>query len=279
VIEGAEGPGRFDARNQTSVDALMGSAARIQLDAQGALVADAPDAVGGAVRAWLREGRKDAWTPHAEHDSQGARLFATTVAPLRSGTTAAMSARLAAILPQGYQPRVEADAFCALPPTGSRGAAFLGTLSGAPVGAATCWQLADWLLALHRDHPVSPVVLLLDADGHAARVADEQLLLSAYLVHLSLTLAWLCASGHRIVLWIPGRASGASYVTFAAPVDAVSALPSAQIEILPPAAVKQIVKATQTAVTGPAALLEAGVADGLLDERLRSYAGLAAQRP
>jgi hypothetical protein len=279
VIEGAVGTARFDARNHTSVDALMGSAARTQVDARGAIVADAPDAVGGAVRAWLSEVQEEAWSPHAEHDSQRARLLKTGVAPPRSDATAAMSARFAAILPHGYQPRVEADAFCALPPAGSRGAVFLGTLTGAPVGAATCWQLADWLLALHRDHPDSPVVLLLDADGHAATVADEQLLLSAYLVHLSLTLAWLCASGHRIVLWIPGRASGASYVTFAAPVDAVSALPSAQIEILPPAAVKQIVKATQTAPAGPAALLEAGVADGLLDERLRRYADLAAQKP
>jgi hypothetical protein len=97
-----------------------------------------------------------------------------------------------------------------LPPGGSRSAAFLGTLSGAPVGAATCWQLADWLLELHRDHPDSPIVLLLDADGHAATVADERLLLSAYLAQLSLTLGWLRAAGHRIVLWIPGRASGAS---------------------------------------------------------------------
>jgi hypothetical protein len=81
------------------------------------------------------------------------------------------------------------------------------------------------------------------------------------------------------VLWIPGRASGASYVTFAAPVDVVSALPSARIEILPAAAVKQIVKAPQNAAAGPAALLEAGVADGLLDERLHHYADLVAQHP
>jgi hypothetical protein len=153
--------------------------------------------------------------------------------------------------------------------------AFLGTLSGSPVGAATCWQLTDWLLAVRRDHPDSPVVLMLDADGHAASVADEQLLLSAYLVHLSLTLAWVRAAGHRIVLWITGRASGASYVTFAAPVDAVSALPSARIEILPPAAAMQIVKAPRDAPLGPAALLEAGVADGLLDERLSPGSGRA----
>jgi acetyl-CoA carboxylase beta subunit len=281
VIEGAVGAARFDARDPASVDALMGSAARVQVDAQGALVADTPDAVDNAVRGWSRniEGLQEPWSPEAEHAAQGVRLLCSEAAAPPSGAAAAMSGRFAAILPGGYQPRVEADAFCALPRAGSHGAAFLGTLSGAPVGAATCWQLVDWLLALHRDHPESPVVLLLDADGHAATVADEQLLLSAYLAHLSLTLAWLNAAGHRIVLWIPGRASGASYVTFAAPVDIVSALPSARIEILPPAVVKQIVKAAPAAPAGPAALLEAGVADGLLDERLRDYADPTTQRP
>jgi acetyl-CoA carboxylase beta subunit len=281
VIEGAVGPARFDARDPAKVDALMGSAARVQIDAQGALVADAPDAIDNAVRVWLGKigGLEQAWSPEAEHAAQGLRLSSSEARVPTSGGTGAMSTRFAAILPAGYQPRIEADAFCALPRAGTRGAAFLGTLSGAPVGAATCWQLADWLLALHRDHPESPVVLLLDADGHAATVVDERLLLSAYLVHLSLTLAWLNAAGHRIVLWIPGRASGASYVTFAAPVDVVSALPAARIEILPPAVVKQIVKAAPAAPADPAALLEAGVADGLLDEGLRGYADLTTPRP
>jgi hypothetical protein len=281
VIEGAMGAAHFDSRNRAGVDALMGSAVRVEADSHGALVEDAPSAVSAAVRGWMRDiqTRTQAWSPQTEHELQGARLVAAGVAAVHTDVSAAVSARLAAILPRGCQPQVEADSFCALPPVGSRGAAFLGTLSGAPVGAATCWQLTDWLLALHRDHPASPVVLLLDADGHAATVTDERLLLSAYLVQLSLTLAWLRAAGHRIVLWIPGRASGASYVTFAAPVDVVSALPSAQIEILPAAAVKQIVKAPQNTAAGPAAMLEAGVADGLLDERLHHYADLVVPDP
>lgn len=281
VIAGQPGAGRFDARDHASVDALMGSAARIRIDEDGTLVADAPDAVGSAVRDWLRNAgaRDPLWSPQTLHHSLGARLSEAAGAEVQPDAAPALSARLAVVLPRGYRPEVRGDAFCALPPSGSSGAAFLGTLTGAPVGAATCWQLVDWLLALHRDHPASPIVLLLDADGHAATVADEQLLLSAYLVQLSLTLAWLRAAGHRIVLWIPGQASGASYVTFAAPVDTVSALPSAQIEILPAAAVKQIVKSSQNTVAGPAALLAAGVADALLDERLRAYADLPAAKP
>jgi hypothetical protein len=240
------------------------------------LVADAADAVASAVHDWLRDApsQDPEWSPQAAHDSLGARLSGAGGVASPPATTPALSARLAAVLPRGYRPEVLADAFCALPPSGSSGAAFVGTLTGAPVGAATCWHLVDWLLALHREHPASPVVLLLDADGHAATIEDERVLLSAYLAQLCLTLAWLRGAGHRIVLWIPGRASGASYVTFAAPVDTVSALPSAQIEILPAAAVKQIVKSSRNLAADPAALLAAGVADALLDKRLRGYADL-----
>jgi hypothetical protein len=275
VIAGQTGTGGFDARDHATVDALMGSAARVQIDEEGTLVADAPDAVGSAVRDWLRTAPDQyaVWDPRLAQDSLGARLSGSARGPMPDAPPA-LSARLAAVLPRGYRPEVRADAFCARPLSGSSGAVFLGTLTGAPVGAVTCWQLVDWLLALHRDHPASPIVLLLDADGHAATIADEQVLLSAYLVQLCLTLAWLRAAGHRIVLWIPGRASGASYVTFAAPVDAVSALPSAQIEILPAAAVKQIVKSSRSMAADPAALLAAGVADALLDARLRAYADL-----
>jgi hypothetical protein len=269
VIEGKAGAAQFDARNHDSVDAVMGSNARMAVDARAALIEDVVDAIGRAVQDWIRgvANAEEAFDPYPEHDAQGARLSSAGLAASPAKMQGALPTRLAAILPPGYQPLLTGEAFCALPPAASGRAAFLGTLSGAPVGAATCWQLTDWLLALHHDHPGSPVVLILDADGHAATVADEKLLLSAYLMHLSLTLAWLHAAGHRIVLWVTGRASGASYVTFAAPVDAVSALPSAQIEILPAAAARQIVKASRHAPSSPAGLLEAGVADGLLDER------------
>jgi hypothetical protein len=54
VIEGSVGVGQFDAHDHASVEALMGSAARVQVDTDGFLVADAADDVGTAVRGWLR---------------------------------------------------------------------------------------------------------------------------------------------------------------------------------------------------------------------------------
>jgi hypothetical protein len=146
---------------------------------------------------------------------------------------------------------------------------FLGALGGSALGAQQCWILAGWLLRVRDMHPGSPVVLVLDAQGHAARVRDERVLLSDYLVHLSLVIAQLAQDGHRTVLWIPGAASGASYVAFAAPVERVSALPSARIAVLPAAAVRQILGVRAPA--GSEDWLATGVADALLDARLEAY--------
>ena len=130
-------------------------------------------------------------------------------------------------------------------------------------------MLADWLLAAHASHAGSPVVLVLDARGHAARVRDERVLLSDYLVHFSTVVDHLSRNGHRCVLWIPGEASGASYVAFAAAVDRVSALPSARIAVLPGRAVEQILGAPVQSRKED--WFDTGVADALLDARPARY--------
>ena len=122
-------------------------------------------------------------------------------------------------------------------------------------------------------HPASPLVLMLDSEGHAATVADERVLLADYLVHLSLSIALASRRGHRSVLWILGSASGASYVTFAAAVERVSALPTARLAVLPAVAVRQILGTEQTEATTAPDWIDAGVVDALLDARLQRYAG------
>jgi hypothetical protein len=150
--------------------------------------------------------------------------------------------------------------------------AFVGFLSGGAIGAAASWTLADELIKLHALHPGIAVVLVLDASGHAATRHDEALLLSQYITHFALTAAWLAAQNHRLVLWIPGQAAGAVYVAFAAPVQHVAALASADLRILPKAAVQQILRHAPDETSNADAWLRTGVADALLDNRLAAYA-------
>jgi alpha-beta hydrolase superfamily lysophospholipase len=153
-------------------------------------------------------------------------------------------------------------------------------VTGTAVGAQACWTLADELLNLRRSNPASPVVLVLDAPGHASTQRDEALMLSAYLAHLSIVAAELAAAGQRLTLWILGAAAGAIYVAFAAPSERVLALPAARIRILPEAAVRQIVGSKLEESSDPDALIRAGVIDARLEPSPALHATIAnARRP
>jgi hypothetical protein len=278
VIEAISGKPQFDAADANSIDALMGGEGRTRTEPTDLLIGPTPAERHNAVLTCIedKDGRLVSWNADVAHVVLGMRLRQAGMlddAP-RAG---ALTAKLNEILPKGYAPVVDADVFSALPPPGSGKAAFMGTLTGAPVGAATCWRLADRLLGLRERHATSPVVLMLDANGHSTALADERVMLSTYLVHLSLVIAALTAAGRRIVLWIPGMASGASYVAFAAPVEQVSVLPAARVEILPAAAVRQILGAEPARSFDISAMVEAGVADGLLDGLLQKQSGLERQ--
>ncbi len=272
VIEAVVGKAHFDAGNKEQVMALMCGTARAGIDPGGVVMEDSEHAAGASLRGWLAEAAAGTmvWQPHVSHELLAARLREAELLAPTGVMSSAMKPQLDALLPAGYAPSLEGEVFSALPPVGSRKPLFLGTLSGSPVGAATCWQLADKLLQLD-EYVSNPLVLVLDADGHAASIVDERMLLSAYIVHLSLAIALASARSHTTALWIMGKASGASYVAFASAVDRVSVLPSARIEILPALAARQIVGRVSPEALVLDSLLHAGVADSVLDTRLSAY--------
>ncbi|HEY7760519.1 MAG TPA: carboxyl transferase domain-containing protein [Burkholderiales bacterium] len=262
LIESASGKDRLDAADRSAVQALMGAQARARLHSGDAIADDTPVAMREAAARGV-QGEGPTLVLAGEHARLRARL--ADAGMLRQAPAhASDSAALARVLPIGYVPTVAGSAFLAQPAERSGKAVFLGSV-GAPVSAADCWHLADWLLALGDTHPGSPLVLVLDAEAHAATVEDERVLLADYLVHLSLCGVVRARVAPRTVLWLPGAASGASYVAFAAPVDRVCALPSARIAILPPAAVRQILGNEATTAASAQDWIQTGVADALLD--------------
>ncbi|HZP85498.1 MAG TPA: biotin-independent malonate decarboxylase subunit gamma [Burkholderiales bacterium] len=269
VIESAVGKDAFDADDRSAVRDLMGSSARVKWHLRDAIRIDSLEDSRAAVESFLVVERASNTGP-VQALSMLAERLETDVAPTSEGRDIDAE-RVRALLPPGYVPSLAKHAFRALPPPASRKAVFLGSLGGAPVGARECVLLSRWILELPSTHPDSALVLLLDAEGHAATVADERVLLADYLAHLSLSIAHVAQRGNRSVLWIPGSASGASYVAFAAPVDRVSALSSARISILPDASARRIVGDGAVPSTNEN-WIDAGVADALLDARLRRYA-------
>lgn len=283
VIEATEGKACFDAADRAAVAALLGSRARLNWHDEDDVREDSLGAAAAVVKHWLADAADDASRQPAVLAATGSdsahaaarleRMHAALAQRLAGESerteTRTQHEALSRLLPPGYVPTAAGTLFRALPAPASGKAAFLGTLGGTPVDALACLRLSRWLLDLHASHAASPIVLILDASAHAASVRDERVLLADYLVHLSRTIHHLGDSGHRCVLWIPGVASGASYVAFAAPAERVSALPSARIAILPDAAAERIVGDRVAKAAGIDAWIAAGVADATLDERLK----------
>ena len=275
VIQGASGKEQLDAADRDAVHALMGAQTRARLHPEDAIGDDAAEAMREAAADNV-EREPPALALAEAHARLGQRLAAAALLP--EALHAPDAAPLERLLPKGYVPAIAGRTFLAQPPERSGKAVFLGTI-GAPVTAAACWQLAGWLLSLSRTHPTSPLVLVLDAEAHAATVEDERVLLSDYLVHVSLCVAAIAQTAPRTVLWLPGAASGASYAAFAAPVDRVIALPSARIAILPPAAVRQILGDEASVAASAQDWVETGVADAVLDRvELQRFAESGAAR-
>jgi len=268
LIESSQGADRFDARDTRSVRELLGSAARRAWHPQDRERTDTLAAARVVLREWIQDA-----DPGLDLEQTQARLGQRLASAVQSSPDAANArgagpSSLAALLPPGYTAQFSGRLAYALPVTAGK-PVFAGALGGSPLDAADSIRLSAKLLDLRVSHPGSPVILLLDASAHAATIRDEQLLLSDYLVHLSLVIASLARAGHRVALWIVGRASGASYVAFAAAVESVSAAVDAQIEILPAGARASIIGTRANAKVNAHGWLSARVADAVLEQRLR----------
>jgi len=268
VIQALAGKGQLDAKDPAQVRELMSGSARAGLGSGELLVEDTLDAFRDAVRDW--SSAPGVLDLQVQHRRLAERLRGLDPGPVVDVTSAL--AHLRRLAPPGYVIENRGEVVKARAPDRFAKPIFLGALTGQPVGVELCWLLADELLAIGARGGSVPIVLLLNAAGHAATPRDERLMLSVYLAHLALVASALVQAHHRTVLWLPGAASGASYVAFAAPAERVSALRSSSIDILPRDAVREIVGEVDEVHADSGLLISARVIDGLLDERLENIA-------
>jgi hypothetical protein len=137
---------------------------------------------------------------------------------------------------------------------------FIGIVGKAPLGAARAWRFAEaaWQLA---DARPKQVEVFLDCAAHAARLDDEKVILTEYIVDMAYALAALAAKGTRVGLTIVGKAGGGVYVALAAPAARVTSVYGADIQVLPGAAVAAILGASHEETPAFADYRASGVAD------------------
>jgi hypothetical protein len=137
---------------------------------------------------------------------------------------------------------------------------FAGIVGKNALGAERAWRFAD-LVWRATDRPPKRFEVFLDCAAHAARLDDEKIVLTEYIVDMAYALASLAAKGTDVGLTILGKAGGGVYVALAAPARRVTSVYGAAIQVLPGAAVAAILGESHEESPAFAEYLAAGVAD------------------
>ncbi len=242
VIQALGGRRELDAEDAQAVTALMGGAARVRLQPTDRLCADRSGDFRQAVLEWMAQ--RDAESQldlRKQHNQLGTRLLERGMAPSPlSNAEPAPPAALLEVVPPGFQART-IDGVLIGRTTKTSPDTFFGLVSREPVGALALWTLAGACLSAADSRPGEAVMLLLDAPGQAPTLRDERIMLSQYVAHLALVLSHLRVRGHRVTLQVLGEAAGGIYVALAAPATRVVALPGANVQMLPPAAMARVI--------------------------------------
>jgi acetyl-CoA carboxylase beta subunit len=263
VIQALGGRQELDAEDSRAVMALMGGAARVRLQPADRLCADLSGDFRQAVLEWILQ--RDAEKPldlHNQHNLLGTRLLERGMAPSPLSNAEPAPEALLQVMPPSFQART-VDGVLIGRTTKASPDTFFGLVSKEPVGALALWTLAGACLSAADAHPGEAVMLLLDAPGQAATLREERIMLSQYVAHLSLVLSQLRERGHRVTLQVLGEAAGGIYVALAAPATRVVALPGANVQMLPPAAMARVI-GRHDEPGGVDEYLRAGVVDTII---------------
>jgi hypothetical protein len=136
----------------------------------------------------------------------------------------------------------------------------LGLVGKSALSAARAlrFSAAAWAML---EAPPAHLEVFLDCASHAARLEEEKLILTEYVVDMAMALAALGARGTRVGLTVCGKAGGGVYVALAAPAQRVASLYGADIQVLPGSAVAAILGQSRDATPAFDEYRRAGVAD------------------
>ena len=146
------------------------------------------------------------------------------------------------LFPLGHQ-ITEQDAFLsgsAL--VGSDTVSVIGTTDHTPIGVEIALAQATAILQTVRDHPLRPIVILVDTQGQRLRHRDEMLGINSYMAHLGKCIALARQSGHKIVALVYDQALSGGFITSGLMADACYALPQSTIRVMGLPAMARITK-------------------------------------
>jgi hypothetical protein len=256
IMASAAGVSVLDEMFRAMADASLSPAARAKASKANTVWRDGED-----LTPWLREALAQRGDPvtgnRFRHEALAMRLEKRAperaFEPLRRRD-------LEKLYAQGYEAN-ESEGF--VTGKGRRDGAdeeIIGIVGKNPLGSARAWRFAETLWRMTGEPP-RRLEVLLDCATHAARIDDEKVVLTEYIVDMAFALAALAAKGTRIGLTVLGKAGGGVYVALAAPAHRVTSVYGADIQVLPGPAVAAILGASAESAPTFDEYREAGVAD------------------
>ena len=210
---------------------------------------------------WLRAALAAAGEPvarfRARHDALAAR-FEKPLAPPRWESVRRRD--LEKIYAAGYEAR-ESEGL--LDGRGTRRGAeerFVGLVGKGALNAARAWRFSDLVWGM-LEAPPARLEVYLDCASHAARLDEEKMILTEYVVDMGAALASLGARGCEVGMTVAGKAGGGVYVALAAPAARVASVFGADIQVLPGSAVAAILGEASESAPAFSDYRAAGVAE------------------
>lgn len=243
VIASASDMNPLDDMFRAMADATLSAAARARTSPAN-VVWD--PASGPAL--WLREALAEPGEPvarfRARHDSLAARFERPLAEPVWESVR---RRDLERIYDGGYEAR-ECEGI--LDGRGARAGLeerFVGLVGKGALNAARAWRFSRIVWGM-LEAPPERLEVYLDCASHAARLDEEKIVLTEYVVDMGLALASLGSRGTPVAMTVAGKAGGGVYVALAAPAARVASLHGADIQVLPGSAVAAILgQASQSA--------------------------------
>ena len=147
-----------------------------------------------------------------------------------------------AMFPLGHRVTEDKTFLSGTAQVGAQTVAVIGTTEHTPIGVEIALAQAQAVLAVVRDHPARPILILVDTQGQRLRHRDEMLGINSYMAHLGKCIELARQSGHRIVALVYDQALSGGFITSGLMADACYALPEATIRVMGLPAMARITK-------------------------------------
>jgi malonate decarboxylase gamma subunit len=118
----------------------------------------------------------------------------------------------------------------------------MGTADGIYIDNAAALRLAAQVLDCVENHPGVPIVMMVDSAGQEPNRTAEMLGLAGYFGHLLACLEVARSAGHKLVTVATGKAIGGAFICYGMSADAIYALDTASVGLMPVEAMSAVTK-------------------------------------